>query len=478
MAERAALDAYWVPEGPRQAAGPFGDLGLEVQERALGPGRVPMRIPTFSPHTLRELLASLREKRSAVLGERPVIEILGCIGMAAGRLTSPGEPFYEELLDTLPELTGYSRRMIEIGLERMGAGWTADALRSAIEDEFGSLEVLDEFRPRPSGGFQRAFGPPLTVHIFSGNIPGISVSSLIRALCVKSASFGKTAAGEPYLAVCFARALAEEDAELAGCLAVGYWPGGSEDLEAVAFSEAGAVIAYGSDETISDVACRVPPATHFIGYPNRVGAALVTRSALSAQRARELARGAALDVATFDQQGCVSPHTIYAETGGAVGPLDFARQLGDALEKLSQEIPRGVMSPGESALIHQQRAHAEIRGATVLAGERGTEWTVIVEEGAEFEPSPLNRVICVCSVDDLSEAVAALEKVGNRLQTVAVAGEEDEVRSLAARLGAIGATRVVPVGEAAWPAPHWHHDGRFQFMDLVRFVDLETGPYA
>ncbi len=441
----------------------------------MGPGHVPMRIANFTPHALRELLAALREKRSAVLTERPVIEILGSIGMAAGRLTSPGEPFYEELLDILPELTGYSRRMIEIGLERMGAAWTADALRSAIEGEFGGLEMLDDFQPRPTGGYQRAFGPSLTVHVFSGNIPGISVSSLVRALCVKSASFGKTAAGEPYLAVCFARALAEEDAELAGCLAVSYWPGGSEDLEAVAFSEAGAVIAYGSDETISDIGCRVPPATRFIGYPNRVGVALVTRRALSAKRARELARGAALDVATFDQQGCVSPHTIYAEAGGAVGPLEFARYLGDALEELSKEIPRGAMSPGESALIHQLRAHAEIRGATILAGERGTEWTVIVEEGTEFEPSPLNRVIRVCSVDDLSDAVSALEEVGAHLQTVAVAGDGDEVRSLAGRLGVVGATRVVPVGEAAWPAPHWHHDGRFQFMDLVRFVDLESG---
>jgi len=474
MAQRAALDAFWLPEGLRRASGPFGDAGLEIQERALGPGHLPMRIPTFSPHTLRELLAGLRERGSAVLTERPLVEIVGSIGTAAARLTSPGEPLYEELLDTLPELTGYSRRMIEIGLQRMGAGWTAQALHSAIEEEFGSLDLLDDFQSRPSGGYHRAFGPPLTVHVFSGNIPGISVSSLVRALCVKSASFGKTAAGEPYLAVCFARALAEEDAELAGCLAVSYWPGGSEDLEAVAFSEASAVVAYGSDETIGDVGRRIPPATRFIAYPNRVGVALVTRRALTAERARQLARGAALDVATFDQQGCVSPHTIYAEAGGAVDPLDFARYLGEALDELAQRIPRGVMSPGESALIHQLRAHAEVRGATVFAGERGTEWTVIIEESAEFEPSPLNRVIRVCCVADLSEALSRLEKVGPHLQTVAVAGETDEVRSLAARLGAIGATRVVPVGEAAWPTPHWHHDGRFQFLDLVRFVDLET----
>ena len=131
------------------------------------------------------------------------------------------------------------------------------------------------------------------------------------------------------------------------------------------------------------------------------------------------------------------------------------------------------MTPGESTLIHQLRAQAEIRGATILASERGTEWTVIVEERVEFEPSPLNRVIQVHIVDDLSEALSALGRVGIHLQTVAIAAEPGAARTLAGKLGALGATRIVPRGEAAWPAPHWHHDGRFQFMDLVRFVDLD-----
>jgi hypothetical protein len=473
MAERTALDGFWLPALRELAPDPLGGPAYEVRERAFGPGHVPVRVPVFTPHALREILAALRKRRAALLAERPVSEIIETIDSAARRLTRPGESLYGELVDVLPDLTGYSKPMIEIGLERMGAGWTAAALRSALEGEFGSLEVLDDFQPRPAGGLQRAFGPSLTVHIFSGNIPGVSVSSLIRALCVKSASFGKTAAGEPYFAVCFARALAQQDEEMADCLAVTYWAGGQEDLEAVAFSEAEAVIAYGSDETISGVACRVPPAVRFIGYPNRVGAALVSKSVLRVKGVRELASGAARDVITFDQQGCVSPHTIYVERGGVASPLDFAEQLAVALQRLAEEIPRGKMTPGESTLIHQLRAQAEIRGATILASERGTEWTVIVEERVEFEPSPLNRVIQVHVVDDLSEALMALGRVGVHLQTVAIAAEPGVARTLAGKLGALGATRIVPLGEAAWPAPHWHHDGRFQFMDLVRFVDLE-----
>ncbi len=466
MADGTALTGYWLPT--------LADREIEVHERAFGPGHVPLRLPVLTPHSLRELLVELRERRAATLAQRSVAEILATIDAAARSLTTPGERLREELLVTLPALTGYSRPMIELGLARMGAIWTAASLGAALEDELGSAQVLDDFRPRPTGGHERVFGPALTVHVFSGNIPGVSVTSLIRALCVKSPSMGKTAAGEPYFAVCFGRALAEHDPELAKCLAVTHWPGGSHDLESVAYSEAAAVVAYGSDETIADISCRVPPQTRFISYPNRLGAALVARSALTRESLADLVRGAAADVAAFDQQGCVSPHTIYLERGGAVSPMDFAQALAGALDEISTKIPRGKLAPGESVHIHQLRAQAEVRGATVLASEPGTEWTVIVEAVPGFEASTLNRLIYLRPVDELAEALEALVGVGRHLQTVALAAAPADRRELAARLGSLGATRVVPMGRAAWPGPHWHHDGRFQFLDLVRYVDLDS----
>lgn len=465
MVDGSALEGFWLPalDGRR----------LDIKERAFGPGQVPLALPALTPELLRHSLIEAQDARARFLAERPVAELLRAIAAAAGLLTRPGERYREELLAVLPEITGYSRRMIEIGLERMGEGWTESALTAALKAEFDCIEVLDDFQPREGGGLHRAYGPSLTVHFFSGNIPGVSVTSLIRGLCVKSASFGKTAAGEPYSAVCFARALAEVDRELASCLAVTYWPGGNEELEAIAFAEAEAVIAYGSDATIADIKRRLPPHARFVPYPNRVGAALVARSALNRAHAPQLAQSAARDVASFDQQGCVSPHIIFVERGGEVGAREFAEALAQSLEQLSREIPRKSLTPAESTSIHQLRAQAEMRGATVLASAGGTAWTVIVEERPQFEPSVLNRVIYVRPVDDFSVPLRELARVGRHLQTVAVEGEPSEVKALARRLGAAGATRIVPLGATAWPAPHWHHDGRFQFLDLVRFTDIE-----
>jgi hypothetical protein len=469
MGEDARIEFYWPPEWPGGPTKP----ALRFEERGFGPDRVVGRFPLLATESLTQLLSALRTRGVDTLRRFTVREITEAIEAATRELVEPGKLHRQELVETLPRLTGYSPRMIEIGLERMGANWTSIALREALVREFGSLEVLDDFQPCGQGRHQKAFGPGLTVHIFSGNIPGVAVTSLIRALCVKSPSFGKTAAGEPYSAVCFARALASVSADLASCLAVTYWPGGSKELERAAFAAADAVVAYGSDDTIDEISGLVPSHCRLLRYPNRFGVAVISGKALSEGSPAELALAVAKDVSTFDQQGCVSPHAVFVEEGGDVSAVDFGRLLADAMESVAKEVPRGAARVEESSLIHQVRGQAEMRGAEVITSHKGTEWTVIVERRDRFEPSPLNRVIHVTAVGELNEALTALESVGRHLQTVAIGAVQREVEALAERLGSIGATRLVPVGEAAWPAADWRHDGRYQFADLVRFVDLE-----
>ena len=465
MADRAALNAWWFP--PEAPAPDF-----EVRE--FGPGRVRLRVAALTPERLFDLLDGLRRAGAGTLAGRPARSVVGTIARAATRLATPGDPFHEEARQVLPGLTGYGPAMIEAGLRRMGEGWTESALWGALAGELEDPGVLEVFRGRRPAGRHRAYGPALTVHVFSGNIPGIAVTSLLRSLCVKSPSFGKTSAGEPYLATCLARALAEVDPDLARCLAVAYWPGGSETLESAAFDAAEVVVAYGGDATIADVRRRLPATTRLLAYPNRVGAGVVLRSALAGPaKADAAAWAAAEDVVTFDQQGCVSPHVLFVERGGAVEPEAFAERVASALAEAALMRPRKAMSAAESSRIHQVRAEAEVRGDRVWASERGTEWTVILEVASGFEPSPLNRVLRIYPVDDRTEALRVLTGVGPHLQTVAVAAAEAEIETLAGALGAAGATRIVPLGRAAWPAPGWHHDGRLPFLDLLRFCDLE-----
>ena len=275
--------------------------------------------------------------------------------------------------------------------------------------------------------------------MFSGNVPGVAVTSLVRSLLLKAATLGKAAVAEALLAALFARGVAEADAELGQCLAVTYWPGGDEAMERAALEAADAVVVYGGADAVATIRSRTPVTARFVGYGPKVSFGVVGRSTLTEADAREAARGAALDASTFDQQGCVSPHLFYVEEGGPVSPDAWAAMLAGEMAAVERELPRGVLAPGESSSIRQLRAEAEFAeagggGVRLHASAEGTAWTVVFDPRPDFSASCLNRVIRVKPVASLADVPGLVERFGPVLQTVGVAADAESTRALAGAL--------------------------------------------
>lgn len=466
------IDAFHLPALPHPPTGTW-DYGQ-------GEHTARLRIARLDPARLRTQVDALLAARAKHLAERPVDEIVGVIDRVAGRLLDRGDPLRRAAEAALPVVTGYSAPMIRRVLDRMAADWRAERLWELLRAELGEAEVLDRFRPRAgAAGQTRAFGPELATHIFSGNVPGVAVTSLIRSLLVKAATLGKTAAGEPLLPALFARGIAEQDPGLGACLAVAYWPGGDTELERVALERAGAVVVYGGAEAVAEVRARTPATARFVGYGHRLSFGVVAREALDGEDAPSTAARAALDATLFDQQGCVSPHLFYVEEGGAVAPREWAARFAREMGALESVLPRGALTPSEASAIRQLRGEAEFaqmagENATELhASSRGTAWTVIFDPDPTFVPSCLNRTVRVKPIADLDAVAARVAPLGALLQTVGVAAPPPRAAAFGATMGRLGASRVVPLGRMAWPPPAWHHDGRPPLGELLRWCDLE-----
>jgi hypothetical protein len=443
-----------------------------------------LRVPHLSVDLLDRQIDALIEARTEVLAERPVERIVEAVDAVAHRFLDPSDAIRRCAEVGLAAVTGLSRPMVGLILDGMARDWRGDELRRLLATDLGDPAALDGFvQRRNAPGRVRAYGPDLVVHIFSGNVPGVSVTSLIRAMLVKSASLGKTAAGEPVLAPLFARALAGVDPELGRCLAVIYWPGGDEALEATALGRAGAVIGYGGREATTALRARTPAETLFLGYGHKLSFGVVAREAVAGTGERGVAADAALAVATFDQQGCVSPHLFYVEGDDDAAARSFARALANEMRTLESHMPRGVLAPGEAAAIRQLRGEIEFariagRGHELIASPSGTAWTVVFDPEPGFTPSCLNRVVRVKPVRRLEEVVEHARPLGRLLQTVGVAGPEARLAPLVEALGRLGASRVAPIAAMAWPSPWWHHDGRPPLADLVRWCDWDEDPRA
>jgi hypothetical protein len=472
------VDAFFLPQLDAAEL-----AALEWTTRQVG--TVPLRFPMVTPPLVDQLCHRLLQAQAEELAERPVMEVLEVLGRAVTRWFDPRCPQRVLAEELLPQITGYALDMVRRGLKEHLRTFRRDRLLRFLAQDFDNPLVLDGFQPNRAGGRSRAYGPRLTTQFFAGNVPGLPAWNLVCALLVKSATLGKSAGAEPLFPVLFAGTIAEEDPGLARCLAVLHWPGGQEDVEQTAFTRSDAVMATAGLRATESLARRVPVGMPFVPYGHKISFAVVGHEALALTRYADTARRVARDVSQYDQQGCLSPHAVFVERGGAVGPWAFAAALAAEMERYERSRPRAALGLEESAAIaavrsqYEFRSYAEGGGVKVLTSRHGNAWTVLFEERPErFEPSVLNRVVRVHPVDGIEDVVPQLLPLRRYLQTAGVACAPERLDAWASLLGRCGADRICAVGQMPQPAAGWHHDGLGSLASLVRWTDVEGAAEA
>lgn len=441
------------------------------------PGAV-IEVPVLDDAQMQALARRVRRSAREHLAAMPVSRVIEVIDAAVARLLDPADPWRVLADDLLPRVSGYDAQMVRLALTAYLKTFRAPQLHRFVAEDFANPKVLDEFQPAVKGGAVRAYGPGLLAHTWAGNTPGLPLWSLVCGLLVKAGNVGKLPSAEPVFASLFARVLAEVHPPLAEGLAVVWWKGGEPGPARALYKEADCVLAYGSNEAIGQVRDQVPATTRFLPYGHKLGLALVGRAALDTQRAPQVARLAAHDVARYEQQGCYSPHVIYVERGARVAPREFAQYLAAELANLARRFPRRALSLDEAAGVAAWRQAAELRalagaGAELLADD-GSAWAVAyADTPLPLAPSATYRCVQVVAVDTLDQAIERMAPHAAFLQSVGVAVAPGELYALAGRLGQAGVTRIAALGAMTAPEAGWHHDGGFNLASLVRMVEIE-----
>ena len=453
----------------------------EISHSAWGESAT-IALPELDEAQAAALCDHVRSNARMRLRTMPVARIVAAIDAVIARLLDREHPLRRKAEHLLPIVTGYDRETVRLGLTSYLKTFRRPQLLRFLAEDFANPAVLDGFQPTPKGGFLRAHGPDLLLHVWAGNVPALSLWSLICGLLVKAGTIGKLASAEPLTAGWFASLIAEIDPELGECLAITWWKGGEEAGEAVFLREADTVMAYGGNETLTALRAKLPITTRFLPHGHKIGFGVVAREALDSRRAPALARLAAHDAARYEQQGCYSPQMLFVERGGRVSPAEFARHVAQELAALAHRHPRRTLSPAESASITAWRSAQEmgaLKGAAELLGEPTDSWSVAhVETPEDLSPTGLNRTLKLVSVDSLDEIPALVAPYRNFLQTAGVAAAPERLFRLAEQLAEVGVTRIAPFGRMAAPEAGWHHDGRFSLLDLVTLTEIEQSAEA
>lgn len=412
------------------------------------------------------------ERAAEALRARSIADRLAAVTRVLDDWTKADSPWRRELVESFSASSSFHRGTVAEGLESALRAWQPARFLAAAEQELACVLDSPE-RATPT----RVLSPfEWTAVLAGGTIPMPTLLSSLLPLVVGSPVLLRETSKDPVTGRLLARSLAERDTILARAFEPIEFS--TDDVEALgSLLAAPCVVATGSDETMRAIAARLRPDQRFVAYGHRVSIAVLGPEVAATRD--DVARGLALDVARWDQSGCLSPTTVFLVAVDPTVQRDLARAIAGALEGLATTMPRGELPVSARALHATERAEARMRAASGRATLfESRDAVVVLEADAQARPAPLHRFLRLVPLPTLASLCAAggaLDELGAPLSNVAVSGFPSVERDLLVHaLEQRGASRITDPGQLQTPPVDWPRDGLPLFTPLARFVQREA----
>lgn len=403
---------------------------------------------------LRTTLAKLEAERPRLCA-MPVARRIASLASAASALRDPERQLGRTLRTELERTSGLSSE---------GVAWALDTTLATITES--ALAATVEAAERAGGG-ARVLPRGLAAVVLSANVGTAPLTALTLPLLFGNPTLAKASSRDEVAASALFAALYSVDAELADALAVVSFPGGARELEDAMLARADAMVVYGGDATLDALRARTRAGSSFVAHGHGLGVAYVASEVLADPSRRAAAvRALALDVAAYDQRGCLSPHLV-AVQGDDDAVRSFARALAEeGLPRIERSMPRGKL-PAEAAA-----PQLAWRGVAVARGElfEGSAHAVSLELDGPMRPSPGYRNLQVVKLRDEAELLTGLGSFGVHLKQLGVAGDDATLARIGALLLPPSAPRIVRLGSMQTPEFGGIWDGELSFTGLVRYA--------
>ncbi|HEB91316.1 MAG TPA: hypothetical protein ENI85_17200 [Deltaproteobacteria bacterium] len=412
--------------------------------------RLEIRWPDESAERIRVARGRL-ERAGETLRSRSFEDRLAIVARVVADWTAVDSPWRRELAEVLGECSGFHPDTVRKSLDAALLAWRSEDLTACARRELSGLLASPGQRLAPFRW---------TAILAGGLIPMPTLLSGLLPLILGSPVLMRPTTEDPVTASLLKRSLAARDEALANAFESVSFPAHDPALDELL--AAPCVVATGSDETIRSISARLGPDQRFVAHGHRFSIVVLGGGIDRGTGGLEaLAEAIALDVARWDQTGCLSPvlvHLVDIEPGLAEA---CAREIAAGLERLSSSMPRGEVPIDVLASQRTEAREAQMRAAG--DGTRcfvGPDHCVVLEADAQPRPAPLHRFLRLVPVESLNELERSLRPYGRHLSNVAHAGlSESQEVELERRLVPFGANRFTRPGRLQTPPIDWPHDG-------------------
>jgi len=374
----------------------------------------------------------------------------------------------DENMERLAKNSGESKDMIKFDIQLIEHMSDEDLLRSWLHDGDTDLSEFIEDWKEAEGYYETAAPLGKGVNINAGhNIGAVIVPEIWRVLS-RNSVLHKMPSNDQLTLKILHNVYKEYDNPIAETCKIGYWPGGSREMEENLFS-LDYVMAWGDDSTIASIRGKLSPTARFIPFHFEFGSYIVDEETQESYD-EELLENIAKDFSWGDQLLCFSPLVmIIKETDNTE---KFLEDLADKMEEYTENYQTGVVPEEEEMNITRTKKIARDSGQ--LISDWSNQTTVIEKQGletsdvAEFHSF---RFVKAHRVESLEKALETVGSVRN-LQEFILATSDERRLELRDKILETNAKRIVSPGGAppALPIP-W--DGKHPVNELLQWVTDE-----
>ncbi|MEL6820855.1 MAG: acyl-CoA reductase [Calditrichota bacterium] len=361
------------------------------------------------------------------------------------------------------------------------ASWLRESnLQHYLELNLNDPAVLDEFVKSPSAKEQlylRAQPRGVVCHWVAGNVPTLAIFSLVQSILTKNVNILRVPQDTMEGVLRILKVLGSVQVEHEGrtlhgqdvlkTIAAVYYPSSDSRLNTSMSMIADCKVIWGGKEAVRDIIA-LPQREHCenIVFGPKYSFSVADEESMNEATCRRLA----LDVISFEQNACSSPHVLFVQTSNEA-TMEAARRVATKMAAAFQETsPKYPKQSNKYSAILNARGRYLLDPRKELIHSKELDWTILINKEIELEEPVGARTLFVKGVSSASEL---LPLITNKIQTVGVAFEEisDELQ-FCEQATRRGVARCVSIGTMNnYDAP-W--DGILYINRLVRWTAYRT----
>lgn len=350
-------------------------------------------------------------------------------------------------------------------------------LEKLINQNLGNLDVLNQFI---GSGNKRVKAQPkgLVCHWVAGNIPTLSIFSLVQSMLVRNSNILRIPEQSIEATISLLKVFSQiEEGEFKGsdllkANSIVYYPSSDHVANASLSMVADIRVVWGgltAVQAIQGLAHREH--CEDIIFGPKYSFSVLDHEILESPDLEKYIRRFATDVVAFEQSACSSPHVFFIETDNKDERLtDVINLFSQEFTRLMKVLPKEYINQVSATKIINKRAEYGLSLDKNVICSKSNDWTILIDNNIKLEEPIQSRTIWIKPIPSVMDIPPLITK---NIQTIGCAfSNKDKFINFVDLATFKGVARCVAPGQMNIFDSPW--DGIFFLQRLVNFVTVTS----